>query len=516
MTFRVLCAMLSGSIACAQLRDPRLPEPLTNFRFVDVAATAGISGSLWSNLSGYGAGATAVDYDDDGDIDIFVPTNLGTPDRLYRNNGDGTFTDIAAQVGVASTEQHRMALWFDYDDDGDLDLLVAGDCFRANCNGVSALRLYRQENPGHFTDVTAAAGLSGLVALNNGGHAGGLAAGDIDTDGDLDLFVASWKYPSYLLLNNGDGTFSNVGPASGVNINMQLWQPVMWDFNRDGWLDIFLAIDFRPNKLMLNNHNGTFSEVAGSAGVNYDGNDMGVALGDYDNDGDFDMYVTNIYKNGDHNVLYRMDSVDGAGVPHFAEVSFAAGVADGQWGWGTTFIDANHDGWLDLAETNGANDEWAQDVSRFFLNRGGANPTFADVASTTGADDTYWGSALLALDYDRDGDLDLLQTCYANGPVRLLRNDPVGARPRHWLTIVPRQTGKNKYAVGATVRVTAGTLTMSRPLMCGISFMGQEPYEAVFGIPMGTTAVDVAVIWPDGAETQLVGVPPDQMIEVTR
>lgn len=501
----------------AQLQTPRDPVELINFKFTETSVVSGLTGYSWPNGSGFGAGAAAADYDEDGDIDLFVPMYEGIPDRLYRNNGDGTFSEVAAQVGLASAELHRMALWLDYDDDGDLDLVVVSDCYQLNCTGDQTIRLYRQENPDLFIDVTPSVGLGGTLTLGAGAHCAGMSAGDIDNDGDLDLYIASWKEPSYLFRNNGNGTFTDVGALAGIDIQDTLWQPILWDFNQDGWTDLFLAIDFEPNLLFLNNQDGTFREAAAAAGVDYVGNDMGVALGDYDNDGDFDMYTTNIFKDGDHNVLFRMDGIAGDGTPLFAEVSQAAGVDDGRWGWGVAWLDANHDGWLDLATVNGFRTaQWKSDDSRFFLNRGGASPTFANVSARVNFNDTYWGAALAALDYDRDGDVDLLETCAGNGPIRLLRNDQVGARKRQWLTVLPRQSGLNKFAVGAVVRVTGGGLTQSRPILCGTSFLSQEPYEAIFGIPFGAATVDVEVIWPDGAVTQLTGVAKNQVIEITR
>lgn len=517
-----LSICLAGGIVAGQVKLPPsspfpAPTSLVNFQFREVAAASGLTGYAWPSGSGFGAGLAAADYDEDGYVDVFVPTYSGTPDRLYHNNGDGTFTDVAAQVGLASTDLHRMALWFDFDNDGDLDLVTVLDCYNLNCSGTQTIRLYRQENPNQFSEVATAAGLGGTLTLGNNTQAGGIAAGDIDNDGDLDLYVSSWKDISYLFRNNGDGTFSDISASAGVGQDDTIWQPILWDFNQDGWTDLFLAIDFKVNKLYLNNHDGTFREVAAEAGVDYVGNDMGAALGDFDNDGDFDLYTTNIFKNGDHNVLFRMDGVNGNGVPVFSEVSQASGVDDGRWGWGVTWLDANHDGWLDLATVNGyRNANWSADDSRLFLSRGGATPTFANVSAAVNFNDTLWGSGLVALDYDRDGDLDLLQSCAANGPLRLSRNDEIGPRARQWLTVLPRQSGANKFAVGAVVRVTAGGLTLSRPIHAGTSYLSQEPFEANFGIPYGPATVDVQVTWPDGGVTLLAGVGKNQMIEIDR
>lgn len=189
---------------------------------------------------------------------------------------------------------------------------------------------------------------------------------------------------------------------------------------------------------------------------------------------------------------------------------------DAGWGWGTTFLDADNDGDLDLAVTNGFfSNQWPADESRFFQNDGGSPVTFSDVSAAVGFNDTFWGSSLIALDFDRDGDLDLIQACADGGPLRLLENQRSGqALLNSYLVVQPRLSGANHWAIGSTVRVRVGSTWMSRALLAGSSLLGQEPAEAFFGL--GTTSMvdEVVVEWPDGTTTTITDVAANQIIEV--
>jgi hypothetical protein len=471
------------------------------------------------------AGVAAEDYDGDGFVDLFVPTGEGFPDQLYHNLGDGTFEDIATEVGLASTTKHRTALWFDADGDEDLDLVIASDCrdLRPVDNGAPCavfenLWLYEQGADGIFRDVTTDAGLDVAWGGWPNQHRAGMAAGDIDGDGDLDLVVPGWQMRPFLFRNDGGGHFTDITEAAGISLEPLFYQrAVLHDFDRDGLLDLYFTIDiYTPNALYHNRGDGTFVDIAPAAGVDDASTDMGLTLGDFDNDGDFDFYVTAITQDVYANKLYENES-DG-GTLRYSDVAPALGVAAAGWGWGATFFDADDDGWLDLAVTNGSaqGSRFAHDISRFWLNPGPGGGSFLDATFPAGFNDTDVASGLLASDFDRDGDLDLVQAVNGGGPLRLLRNDRKGdAAKNHYLCVRPRQPGTpNAWAIGATVVASAGDLHMMRAITAGISTDSQEPAEAFFGLGSATRVDTVTVTWPSGGVTTLPDVTADQVLNV--
>lgn len=485
--------------------------------FNDVGGFQGI-GSYWM-APGPTGGLAAADYDADGDIDLFVPTGAGATDQLYRNLGDGSFEEIAGSVGLASTDNHRVALWFDYDGDRRLDLVIGGDCLvdtgmsAAPCADPANLRLFRQLPDGQFTDVTIAAGMNATWGGTEQVHRSGFAAGDLNNDGWLDLVISGWPDIAYVYMNNGDGTFSLGTPLGSAQ---RLYhQPVLFDANNDGWLDVYLTVDgLVANRLWINQQDGTFLDRALIAGVNHAHTDMGVALGDYDNDGDFDFFVTNISPptGPPNNVFYRNDTV--GSTLSFTEISASLGVADTDWGWGTTFLDVDNDGDLDMAVTNGRytlSGEYEFDPSRFFRNNGDSPVTFTDVSDDVGFNDTYVAACLIAADFDRDGDLDMAQNCANGGPLRLLYNEPgAAAALNHYAVIRTRMNGTNHFAIGAVVYATVGPTTMMRLITAGISQDGQEPAEAFFGLGSATRIDTLRIRWPDSTETTMTDVDVDR------
>lgn len=449
--------------------------------------------------SGKAGGVCAVDYDNDGDIDVFAPTEGGHPDLLFRNDA-GELTEIGAQAGLDSFDRHRLALFFDADADGLLDLIVGGDCWALEPDCLPRpITLYRQTAPSQFVDVTETCGIT-QPALTPKQHLGGACAADFDGDGRLDLVLSIWGGPLRLFRNTGSITFEEVTEEAGLPLaDAGHYQPVAFDANDDGLMDIFCAVDMGPNQLWINDGAMSFTNRAAEAGVDYAFNEMGVAIADVDNDADLDLYVTAITGFDFYSTLF----LKGDGLT-YVESAHDYAVEDADWAWGATFGDFDHDTLVDLAVTNG----WKNfgDPSRLFRNTGGA---FDDVSDAWGFNDNDWGSALVSFDADRDGDLDLLQACAEDGPLRLLRNTQGGS----WLVVRPRMSGPNSRAIGAVVTVEAVGVTMTRLITAGISMLGQEPAEAHVGLGNAEIA-DVSVRWPDGRTTLAQDVGANQIVEL--
>lgn len=485
--------------------------------FVDSAAPRGLTAI--DPGPGYGAGAAAADYDDDGDIDLFLPGGQGVPDRLYRNDA-GVFFEIGAAAGVASTASSRAGLFVDLTGDGLLDLVVAGDCWVGEqaCFDAPSVRLLRQEKGGVFTDVTVEFGLADDVVTDGGQHRVGLVAGDLNGDGWLDLLTGLWQGPARVLMNNEGTGLIDIAPGNGMDTaDLFHWQPAIYDFNRDGRCDVYWAVDYTENRMWINQGGGVFVDLAPQIGLDNAMNDMGMVLGDVDNNGLLDIFVTEIFEDIKHNVLYLADGPPGT--LSFSEVGLAAGVGNTGFGWGATMFDADHDGLLDIAATNG----WFSgigfnDRTKVLLNQGTDPLQFQDVTHAAGIDDRNWGVALISFDVERDGDLDLLQTCNLGIGPRIYENlgDPKD-RSRRWLVVRPRMPGgTNVRAIGAVVRARAGELSMMRLIHCGTSHLGQEPAEAHFGLAGAQVVDEIRIEWPDGAQTIRRHVAANQLITIER
>jgi hypothetical protein len=468
----------------------------------------------------FGIGPAAADYDRDGDIDVFIPQAFAYPDALYRNNGDGTFTETAAAAEVAGLGEARAALWIDYDNDGWLDLFVANDpdapAGQQQADPATTHnRLYRNRGDGTFEDVSELSGIDQMPNPVVNQTVGGLAAADINNDGYLDVYVSCWGCENALYLNNGT-TFTEMAVAAGVDEPGTSWAPMFYDVDGDGWIDLLLNVDFGPNRLFINQQDNTFVDVAPAAGFDTAFNEMGMAIGDHDNDGDFDVLATNIevpYPDGDplskYTVLFQNDSLPGA--PAFTEIAQNAGVARTGWGWGCTWADCNNDGWLDLFVTNGFHQtvDYLTDPSRCFLNSGGL---FAEAGSFVGFNSTKLGRGLIAFDYDMDGDLDLLETNYG-AAADLFRNDTTSGG--NWIAIDLIAAGPgNRFAVGAEITVTAGALTQLRLVTAGTSFLSQEPYRAFVGLGQADFVDTIHIRWPDGAEQDLANVRANRVAKI--
>ena len=485
-----------------------------DFAFVDASRQRGIE--PYAAPAGFCMGIAAADFDDDGDIDLFVPTEAGVPHQLYVNQGDGLYLECATSVGVGGLERGRAAVFVDVDGDHLLDLVVAGDCngLGDDCLAQPTLHLYLQGADGVFIDATASAGFGDDLVTFAGQHRGGLAAADLDGDDDLDLVTGLWAGEARVLINDGTGTFDDAGVPGVTGVTRGHWQPLLHDFDGDGDTDLFWAIDFTANLLWLRQDDGTYDEVAADAGLALAWNDMGIAFGDPDNDADLDLFITEITGRERFSVLFRNDSIGSA--LSYAQVADQAGVDATGFAWGATLLDADLDGALDLAVANGyPNPPHDTDASRFFRNVDATSLAFEDVSSDVGFDDTYRSSGLVSLDVDRDGDLDLVQACSDGGPLRLLENELSGAAAdRHWLVVRPRMDGANHRAIGATVRIDTGDRTSIAAIRAGSSICSQEPAEAHFGLGATTSVACVTIAFPDGSIAVRTDVAADQVLTI--
>lgn len=492
------------------------PQDALGFRLRDTTAARGLTTAL-GMVPGMATGVAVADIDDDGDVDLFLPRPLGRADRLFLNDGQGHFTDEAASRGLGDLAEERVGLFLDVDADADLDLLTTNDDLFA----TSSFRLFTQDAHGGFGEVTASAGVELVSLVSVSTHRGGACAADWNGDGYLDVYSASWNGFPTLFLNDGDGTFTDATGSSQTAVFEHGWQPMAVDVTEDGIQDIYVAVDFAPNRLWINDGNASFTDAAPIAGCDVVMNDMGMSILDWDNDGDFDLYTTNIYDwpgavpVETYNVLLRREPLV-AGLPRYVDVSVAAGVDEGAWGWGVTGVDLDLDGLLEIAETNGWNaPAWIRRVPRIWKRPSVDVDRFSEVGRAAGFGTAVWGSSLVSCDVDRDGDADLVEVLM-DGRLLLHENrlSPMLAATRHSLVVRPRSTGPNTHGIGAVVRVEVGELRLMRLVSAGASLLGQEPAEAFFGLGDASLAERVTVTFADGTLVELTNVAADQVLTV--
>ena len=500
---------------------------VNDLRFTEVSGSAGIQVTFAqaptcpSGLAHMLAGGACGDFDGDGWQDLFVLGGGAEPDRLYLNGRDGTFVDNAAAWGVAEHHHGSGVAVGDFDADGRLDLFVTsfGPASSFLTNG--AHRLYRNTGSG-FEDVADTAGVATSDTVPNGF---GASFGDYDLDGDLDLFVAGWftngDGGNRLFRNEGNGTFSDVTVEAGIlDVEVHGFAPRFVDTDGDRYPEILLAADFETSRYWRNDGDGTFTDITAASGTGLDCNGMGATIGDFDNDGRVDWYVTNIYveNSGCGNRLYMNETSH-----QFAEVSGVAGIEDGAWGWGTVAVDFDHDGWMDLAEVNGFQDDsfneiWSNQPARLWLNAG--DGSFGEQAARCELTHTGQGRGLLNFDYDNDGDQDLVifsapAPTEATVPLQLHRNDYDGGG--HWLRLLFDTSANPRLApngFGTRVSASAGASAQHRYLDGGSNYLSQSELAVHFGLGSAASVDELLVEWADGQVTVMQDVDADQTMTI--
>ncbi|MFC2075680.1 CRTAC1 family protein [candidate division KSB1 bacterium] len=498
--------------------------------FTEVAAQAGISfnhtfgdGEMSSILEATGSGCAFLDYDGDGFLDLYVVNGCFLPgisdpveiadqtsretNKLFRNNGDGTFEDVTARAGIGDTGYGMGCLVGDYDNDGDPDIYVTN---------YGRNTLYRNNGDGSFRDITVAAGV--------GDESWGIGAAflDFDNDGDLDLYLGNYlefdpqyrlyyaadefpgplAYPGQadvLYRNNGDGTFSDITEAAGVSNEGRAMGVTSADYDGDGWADIFVANDAMENFLFHNNGDGTFTELGLEAGVGFSENgdatsSMSGDFADFDGDGDLDLLVPDMT----YGSLYV--NRDGAG---FQDMSFSLGLAIpcGQYvSWDGRFFDYDNDGDLDIYISNG--DAHRLDTMEDLLlandlSDGSGSGKFRDVGDEAGPvfRQKSVSRGVTVGDYDNDGDQDVFIVDLAR-PSRLLRND--GGNRGNWLQIMLRGAESNRDGIGAKVILKSGDLVRLTERISQRGYLGHNDPRLHFGLGERDRVDEIEVRWPSG------------------
>lgn len=462
----------------------------TEIIFTDMSEAAGVTlpDTLTESLA-WG------DYDNDGDEDLYLTSN--GPNNLFRNDGDGNFTDVTDEAGVGNALFSVGAAFGDLDNDGDLDLYVVNF-------GAGLDVLYRNDGPVGpggaytFTDVTNDAG----TTLDRSSR--GVAFLDYNQDSLLDIYVNAIG-EDILYRNDGNLQFTDVAADFGFSNPGQGVGAVVTDLDNNGWIDIFTGNrSFEPNRLYMND-GGVFTDVTESAGIDRVGFGMGVHSFDYNNDLKFDLYWT-VWPDEDGpqaNALY--ENIDGA---TFVDVSVASGTDDPDgWGISCNAGDIDNDGWEDFFVTNGFDETTSPNV--LFHNQG--DGTFSDITNLLGG--AAWdGRGFAFADYDNDGDLDLLLTADVEALTRMWRNDTITTN--HWITLKLVGTQSNRSAIGARIEVTTDIRTVVKEVSGGAGRGSFNSLPVEFGLGEATEVTRIDIRWPNRIMQRVYNPAMDQFLTI--
>ena len=540
-----------------------LPADYPRVVFTDATRASGITFRQFNGKRSswlpedMGSGAAWGDYDNDGWVDLAVANEVGSIDAsdaerrqsparavLYHNNHDGTFTDVTAKAGIDFHGWGMAVAWADYDNDGDVDLLITA--YEHNV-------LYQNNGDGTFTDRSVASGIGAPR-----GFWTGAAWGDYDKDGFLDLYVTGYvkftrqkstqagvsgvydvenpasinplAFPgerNLLFHNNGDGTFTDLANAAGVTNSGGRGLAASWvDLDEDGWPDLYVANDVSQNALYRNLGNGKFQDIGEAARVSDYRSSMGIAVGDWNGDGSQDLFLTHwlaqgnaLYDNQMHQYPAQAKSRPGPSLTFMDESDrFGLGQISLDYvGWATSFIDYDNDGKLDLFVVNGSTLQKRDDPatlvpmeSKLFWNRG-KEEGFFDVSLVSGSyfNAAYVGRGAAFADYDNDGDIDVFVVNHG-GPGLLLRND--GGNRKRWLQVEVRGTKSNRQGIGAKLRLVANGAAQVRQVGAQSPYLSQNSLIETFGLGVLSKADTIEVLWPSGARDVRTDVASNQRI----
>jgi enediyne biosynthesis protein E4 len=551
---RLVCAWAWGSspllLAISAALSLSAPEGI---QFTDIAKTAGIRFTHYKGSHGVstileeaGPGVCVADFDGDGFEDIYFVNGrdlygdgIEVHNALYRNNGNGTFTDVTERAGVPGNAYGLGCIWGDYDNDGHPDLYVTQ--YGKNI-------LYRNNGDGTFTDVTQKAHVDG-TDFGTVFHTGATFF-DYDRDGYLDLYAGGYvefgpgskrtckigfdvqascapsEYkgsPAVLYHNNRDGTFTNVTKAAKIfQPNGKNLSIAAADYDNDGWPDLFVANDGIDVYLYHNEHNGTFKEVALTTGIalTANGNPMAamcMSLGDYDNDGFLDLYVSDFQGAGDH--IWHNDREG-----FLEEVSDRAGLTTATQGvlsFGGGFFDYDNDGLLDLFIANGhvyqsvektAPNIHYKQINSLFHNAGGGRFTDVTTAAGSGFTTPYLGRGAAFADFDNDGYVDIVVG--NNGDPPLLLHNSGATSGNHFINFRLVGTRSDRDAMGARIKLTSGGVSQIREIAGGGSYLSQSDLRAHFGLGRQTRVESMEISWPSGLRQSFTGIDADRFYVV--
>lgn len=466
-----------------------------------------IESSAGFNFKESTKGIAVADYDGDNDLDVFIVVqqtydslDVTSWNKLFRNNNDATFTDVTKEANldksIASFHNKRGASWGDFNNDGWPDLLLAYQ---------TGVQLYQNLGTGKFKDVSPSANLSVSVQCEMKSN----MWWDYNNDGLLDIFISGFSpcNENKVYKNLGNGTFENVTTSLGLNISNISYMSIPIDINHDGFIDVYSSVDFGENQLFVNNAGTSFTEKAAEYNLNSGGNNMGLSTGDYNNDGIFDIYCTDI----------KLNSLLRGNKDHtFTDLALSNGVQNTEWAWQPRFADFDNDGDEDIYVVNGFESVADQNVllKNLLVENGGG---FSDNSKNSNLGITYLSECFESFDYDNDGDLDILVSSEPGGESPVFFDNRTIDQTIHpgkrWFKLSLDGTKSNRNGFGATIEIRYGGKKQFR-LYHGVGLYSQSVQPIHFGV--GTTnLIDTLLVnWPSGEIDTLTALPANIQIEI--